>query len=563
MGMFRLGLIGVAAGLLWALPGGAAVQGDLRPVLRATLAAYAPATEATSAAASTAERQRQSLLGFYDARGFAPIWLTDNAPAARVGRLVELLKTADRHGLSAIDYNVAEIERLLNAADAQTLARLEFALSQAALRYAADMLGARVASVELPADVKIAPRPLDADRILRELARSDDPAGPLEALAPADPAYAQLRDWLAQYRAIKARGGWRNVASGPTLDPGASDPRVPSLRRRLAITDGAPPEPVDADAAEIFDIELVAALMRFQARHGLAPDGRLGRRTLAALNRSVDARIVQIVANLDRLRARPAAEATFIEVNVPGFHLRAVEAGETRIEMPVVVGRESRATPIFSSRVTEVIFNPSWTVPAKLVREDLLPRLRANPQALVDLGFRFYRGSGDERVEVDPRKVDWRKVSPRAMPYWVRQDPGPKNALGQVRLTLPNIYDVFLHDTPDRHYFARAERALSSGCVRLERPIDLAEWVLRNTPGWTREAIEAADADAVTKNVQVRRPIPLHFVYFTAFVQDGDLHLREDIYGVDARFVAGIEKRPIADLRLPREGAAAPASLAP
>ena len=560
MGFFRARSIVFAAAVLWALPVSAAVQGDLRPALRATLAAYAPAA---GNVASASERQRQTLLGFYDARGFAPIWLADNAPAARVGRLLDLLKTADRHGLSAVDYNVAEIERLLHAADVQTLARLEFALSRAALRYAADLLGARVAAIELPADVKIAPRPLDVERVLRELARSEDPAGPLEALAPADPAYAQLRDWLAEYRAIKARGGWRNVASGPTLDPGARDTRVPALRRRLAVTDGAPAEPVDADAAEIFDIELVAALMRFQARHGLSVDGRLGRRTLAALNRSVDSRIVQIVVNLDRLRARPAGEATFIEVNVPGFSLRAVEAGETRLEMPVVVGRETRATPIFSSRVTEVIFNPTWTVPAKLVREDLLPRLRANPQSLVDLGFRFYRGAGDERIEVDPRKVDWRKVAPHAVPYWVRQDPGPRNALGQVRLTLPNIYDVFLHDTPDRHYFDRAERALSSGCVRLERPLELAEWVLRATPGWTREAIEAADANAATRNVPVRRPIPLHFVYFTAFVQDGELHLREDIYGVDARFVAGIERRPIADLRLPREGTAPPASLAP
>jgi murein L,D-transpeptidase YcbB/YkuD len=559
MGLFLARSVVFAAAVLLALPVSAAVQGDLRPALRATLAAYAP----TGNVASASERQRQTLLGFYDARGFAPIWLADNAPAARVGRLLDLLKTADRHGLSAVDYNVAEIERLLHAADVQSLARLEFALSRAALRYAADLLGARVAAIELPADVKIAPRPLDVERVLRELARSEDPAGPLEALAPADPAYAQLRDWLAEYRAIKARGGWRNVASGPTLDPGARDPRVPALRRRLAVTDGAPAEPVDADAAEIFDIELVAALLRFQARHGLAVDGRLGRRTLAALNRSVDSRIAQIVVNLDRLRARPATEATFIEVNVPGFALRAVEAGETRLEMPVVVGRETRATPIFSSRVTEVIFNPTWTVPAKLVREDLLPRLRANPQALVDLGFRFYRGSGEERVEVDPRKVDWRKVAPHAVPYWVRQDPGPKNALGQVRLTLPNIYDVFLHDTPDRHYFERAERALSSGCVRLERPLELAEWVLRATPGWTREAIEAADAGAATKNVPVRRPIPLHFVYFTAFVQDGDLHLRDDIYGVDARFVAGIERRPVADLRLPREGSAPPASLAP
>jgi L,D-transpeptidase YcbB len=554
MGVSRLLFAAVTVGLLWADMAAAAVTGDLRPVLRATAASYGQTQD---------DPRRQAMLGFYDARGFAPIWLADNAPGMRAARLVALLKNAAKHGLVANDYDVPDIEKLLHAADAAGLARLEFQLSQAALRFAADLQGGRVAAVDLPADIKIVPRPIDANRILRDLANRDDPDAVLEALAPSDPAYAALRLWLAEYQAIKARGGWRNIASGPTLDPGAQDPRVPALRRRLALTDEAPAEPRDADAADHFDIDLVAALMRFQARHGLAPDGRVGPRTLAALNRSVDARIAQIAVNLDRLRARPPAEANFIEVNVPGFALRAVEAGETKIEMPVVVGREQRATPIFSSRVTEVIFNPSWTVPAKLVREDLLPRLRANPQALVDLGFRFYRGSGEERVEIDPRKVDWRKVSPRAMPYWVRQDPGPKNALGQIRLTLPNIYDVFLHDTPDRHYFGRAARALSSGCVRLERPLDLAEWVLRQTPGWTREAIEAADNDPVTKNVQVRRPIPLHFVYFTAFDDDGQLQLREDIYGIDALFVAAVDRRPVADLRLPRDGAGPSSSLAP
>jgi len=554
MGVSRLLLLGIAIGFAGAAPSAAAVAGDLRPVLQATAASYSPIPD---------DPRRQAMLGFYDARGFAPIWLADNAPGLRAARLVDLLKNAAQHGLVASDYDVPDLEKLLHAADAQSLARLEFQLSRAALRYAGDLQGGRVAAVDLPADIKISPRPLDSNRILRELALREDPAAVLEALAPSDPAYAALRAWLGEYRAIKARGGWRTIASGPTLDPGAQDPRVPALRRRLALTDQAPAEPRDGDAADHFDIDLVAALMRFQARHGLASDGRMGPRTLAALNRPVEARIAQIAVNLDRLRARPPGEANFIEVNVPGFALRAVEAGETKLEMPVVVGRERRATPIFSSRVTEVIFNPSWTVPAKLVREDLLPRLRANPQALVDLGFRFYRGSGEERVEVDPRKVDWRKVSPRAMPYWVRQDPGPQNALGQIRLTLPNIYDVFLHDTPDRHYFARAARALSSGCVRLERPLDLAEWVLRQTPGWSREAVEAADDDPATKNVQLRRPIPLHFVYFTAFDEDGQLQLREDIYGIDALFVAAIDRRPVADLRLPRDSAGPSSSLAP
>jgi murein L,D-transpeptidase YcbB/YkuD len=533
----------------------ALVPADLRPNLRENLAAIEPGLD---------EARRSAVLAHYQSRDFTPLWLDADGPVPRAGRLVETFRTAAARGLIASDYSIQDIELLLRSSDPQSLARLDLLLTQAALRYAADLQGGRVASVNLPSDIRIVPRPLDANALLRDLARAEDFGSVFDRLSPTDPAYAQLLDWLAEYRAIKARGGWRTIAGGPTIEPGASDPRVPALRRRLAITDRASPDVAPGEDAALYDSDLVAATVRFQMRHGLSPDGRVGPRTLAALNRSVDARIAQIAVNLDRMRALPARPGgTYIEVNVPGFALRAMEGGSERLSMPVVVGREARATPIFSSRITEVIFNPTWTVPSKLVREDLLPRLRANPQALVDLGFRFYRGSGEERVEIDPRKVDWRRVSPRAMPYWVRQDPGPKNALGQFRLTMHNTFDVFLHDTPDRHYFARSDRALSSGCIRLERPSELVEWVLRNTSGWGREAIEAADIDGQTRNVLVRGPVPVHLVYFTAFVKDGELHLREDIYGLDARFVAGIERRPIVEARLPRETAAPTPTLAP
>ena len=533
----------------------ALVPADLRPNMRDGLAVIDGAADDT---------RRSAMLAIYQSRDFSPLWLGTDGPDPRAARLVETFRTAAARGLIASDYGIQDIERLQRAGDPASLARFDLLLTQAALRYAADLQGGRVASVSLPSDIRITPRPFDAGAFLNDLTHAEDPDSVFDRLAPADPAYAQLLDWLGRYRDIKARGGWRNIPGGATLEPGAHDPRVPALRRRLVLTDQAAAEPPVPEEPDLYDPALVAATIRFQVRHGLSPDGRIGPRSLAALNRSVDARIAQISVNLDRMRAQPARPGgTFIEVNVPGFVLRAVEGGAERIVMPVVVGREARSTPIFSSRITEVIFNPTWTVPSKLVREDLLPRLRANPQALVDLGFRFYRGSGEERVEIDPRKVNWRQVKPRAMPYWVRQDPGPKNALGQVRLTLPNTYDVFLHDTPDRHYFARAERALSSGCIRLERPFDLVEWVLRTTTGWTREAIDAADADGQTRNVQVRTPVPVHLVYYTAFVKNGDLHLREDIYGVDALFVAGIEKRPIVEARLPRDGVTPAPTLAP
>lgn len=533
----------------------AVISAEFRPTLRETIDQYDGAND---------EARKSAVVALYQSRDFAPVWIGTDGPVPRAVRLVETFRSSAARGLIASDYAIQDIERLLQAGDAASLARVEVLLTQSAIRFAADLQGGRVASVSLPPDVRIAPRALDLDGVLRDLARTDDPETVFDRLSPPDPAYVQLLDWLAKYRQIKAAGGWRGIPGGKTIEPLGADPRIPALRRRVAVTDGAPPAPAEGADPEQYDPELVAAVVRFQIRHGLSPDGRIGPRTVAALNKTVDARIAQIVVNLDRMRTiGPRPGGTFIEVNVPAYSLRALEAGEERLAMPVVVGRDKRATPIFSSRVTEVIFNPTWTVPSKLVREDLLPRLRANPQAMVDLGFRFFRGVGDERVEVDPRKVDWRRVSPRAFPYWVRQDPGPKNALGHVRLTLPNVFDVFLHDTPDRHYFSRADRALSSGCVRLERPFDLVEWVLRNTSGWTRDAIEAADRDGQTRHVQVRGAVPVHLVYFTAFVKNGDLQLRDDIYGLDALFVAGIEKRPVADLRLPRDGATPTTTLAP
>jgi L,D-transpeptidase YcbB len=538
-----------------AAPVSAAVPADLRPFLR----------DGLTNASLPAEPQTDALRALYESRNFEPLWFGADGPSARALRLTEFFREAPALGLIPSDYKLADLDRLRRASDARGLAEFELVLSRAAARFAADMAGGRVASVALPADIRISPRAVDLQAVLRDLARADDPARVFEALAPQDPAYAELLGALAELRALKARGGWRNVdPRGGTLEPDATDPRVPALRRRLAVTDGAAIEPPDASAPEHYDPALVEAVKSFQRRHGLVVDGRAGPRTFAAMNRTVDQRIAQVSVNLDRIRAQAPRGGTFIEVNVPAFELRAVENGETKLEMDVIVGRAQRATPIFSTRVTEIIFNPPWTVPSKLVREDMLPRLRANPQAMVELGFKVFRGWGEERVEIDPRAVDWRKVSPRGMPYSMRQDPGPKNALGQVRLTMPNTFDVFLHDTPDRHYFRRTDRALSSGCVRLERPIDLVEWVLRNTPNWNREAIEAADAEERTRHVPVRGgAVPVHLVYKTAFVENGVLQLRDDIYGLDALFVAGIERRPLASLTLPTEGAPAPVTLSP
>jgi murein L,D-transpeptidase YcbB/YkuD len=371
-----------------------------------------------------------------------------------------------------------------------------------------------------------------------ELRRSGLDAA-LASLPPPHPQYRRLVDTLASYRGIAARGGWPVVPNGPVIDSeNDEDPRLPLLRRRLSI-EGILTGP--ETGKPFLDRNLEQAVIRFQRRHGLEPDGRVGPRTLAALNVPVGERVAQVVANMERWRWMPR---TFplprIEVNVAAAELAIVDSGTDTLRMRVVVGSRRHPTPLLESRVQAVVINPPWNVPVSIWRNEILPRLRHD---------RTYLASNDMRIvgrTHDPYglEIDWSRASDVPKGIRFQQQPGPRNALGRVKFDIPNRFDVYLHDTPVPDAFKRPERALSHGCVRLEKPEALLRYLFRSreVPPRLPAAGDAGPRNTLTVAVAV--PVPVFLVYWTAFVApDGKVAFRDDIYGYDARITARLTRR--------------------
>ncbi|MBL8837483.1 MAG: L,D-transpeptidase family protein [Alphaproteobacteria bacterium] len=513
--------------------------------LQAALGAPTAVGPANRADAAVTEVLRR----LYRERGYAPAWLNDGIVGARAQGVIALIERSAEFGFSPTDYRLGDLRDLSQATEPQRIAQFELAMARAVLRFGIDMQGGRVSTLNLPAEIRPQARAVDGRATLAAAAAADDPAAFLHGLAPQTPEYALLVGALRRAREIAAAGGWPTVPEGPTIEPGATDPRVGAVRARLAVVDGAAAEGPQGN--NVYDAALQDVVKRFQRRHGIGDDARIGRLTVRSLNQTAEWRVQQILVNLDRLRAMPArGDATEIVVNIPEYRVRVFEGPQEVLAMNVVVGREARPTPLLTSRVVEIIFNPTWTVPLKLSREDLLPRLRRNPQEMVDKGFRVYRGWSNAAEEIDIVNYDWRAVRPDRFNFMVRQEAGPRNALGQLRLTLVNTPDIYMHDTPDRHYFARDMRALSSGCVRLERPVDMVEYVLRRNraPEWTQQTIrETMGTGDIRRSVPVARPIAVQMTYITSWVNaDGDIQFREDIYNIDQQITRAQEQRPVA-----------------
>jgi len=257
------------------------------------------------------------------------------------------------------------------------------------------------------------------------------------------------------------------------------------------------------------------------------------------------------------LRPGPARR---IEVNIPDYRLKVLEGDKVLLDMAVIVGNRARATPMLAVTMTTVQFNPPWGVPERNAREDLLPKFRRDPRAMIEKGFRVYQYIGGERVEVDPLSVDWASVNPQRVPYFFRQDAGDTNALGRIKFIMPNSEDIYLHDTPDRHLFRRPDRAFSSGCIRLERPMELLDIVLDGIPGWDRARADRVLESRQTTAVGLRRTLPVRLGYETVTVDQGRVKIRPDIYGLDAVYLRALDQRsaPLAAPVMARSAAPAP-----
>jgi murein L,D-transpeptidase YcbB/YkuD len=357
---------------------------------------------------------------------------------------------------------------------------------------------------------------------------------------------------LAGYRTLAKRGGWPLVPDGPRLGRADAGARVAALQARLAASGDLPPPPPGASDRNVgsgdamFDATLEEAVRAFQRRHGLDVDGVVGSATLGALNVPLSERVRQIEANLERWRWLPQdLGRTHLLVNIADQRLQVVEQGETVLDMAVIVGRTYRRTPVFTGRMTYLVFNPTWEVPPALAVQDKLPELQADPVRMVQLGFQVLSGWGAEERVVDILEVDWSQVTRDRFPYRLRQLPGPQNALGRVKFMFPNKFNVYLHDTPARELFGRSQRTFSSGCIRVERPEALGVLLLSGQPPWTRETVLEAMDSGREQTVKLDVARPVHLLYWTAWTEpDGTVQFRSDIYGRDRLLEAALAEPP-------------------
>lgn len=498
----------------------ATAEAPADPVARAIAAELARMPVAKAEAAAHA-----AMTAFYAARADAPIWLDQGRLGERAKLAIGRIEQAADDGLDPEAFVLPDPAAADTAPEA--LARAELALTRAALLYAKQAQSGRIVPTSISVLLTATPPMPDPAEVLATLAEADDIEATLGAYNPPHPGYRMLRAKLHELRettgAIEAPP---MIEPGPTIRPGAEDERVPALRQRLGVA------AISEDL--VYDAELMKAVRAFQKKHGLGSAGLVGPQTVAAVNaaRKGDP-VAEIVANMERWRWLPRdLGERHVWVNVPEFELRIFRDGAVEHQTRVIVGTPKNPTPIFSDEIEHVIVNPSWHVPTSIAVKEMLPNLRADPYYLARQGIEVVYVQGKRQQVVDSTMVDWSAVSLKNLHF--RQPPGERNALGRIKFMFPNQHSVYLHDTPSRSLFARDLRALSHGCVRVDKPLEFGE-ALMGGEGWDAKRIGKLVGGA-ERRVNLQAKVPVHLVYFTAFVDEtGELQTRPDIYGHDRK----------------------------
>lgn len=502
---------------------------------------------------------------FYREREFRLGWFRNHELVPQAQTMLGVINKAAEEGLDPKEYKTKDFEKLfqdLEAAQNDSTRRnalekeIDVALSGTYFNYASDFYrGAVDPRAVKSIDWNVKRNKIKLHKALMTILKERESTYGYYDFEPLHPEYDRLKKALADYRTIQRNGGWPTLPAGTRLTPGATSTAVAALRARLlgtaatapaqaaaqttpvvavANTPGQP-APV-APAAQQYDADLVAAVKEFQAMNGLKTDGIVSGETLRMLNVPVGQRVDQIMLNMERWRWIPKKfEPDYLLVNIPEYTLHVVEDNKEQFTMPVIVGKTLNATPVFSDKVEYVVLAPYWNVPFSIIDKEMRPRLEANPQAALDrLDMEVVKGWGAKATPIDPSSINWAGVTQKNWKYTLRRRPGPKNDLGDVKFIFPNSNDIYLHDTPHDELFSQTKRGFSHGCVRVAEPIKLAEYLLRNKPGWDRAAIMDTIAGRREKYVTLPEKLPVYLVYFTTWVDEaGKVHFRDDIYGHD------------------------------
>ena len=497
-----------------------------------------------------------------------PAWFNQGRPLPAAQQAVEALTRAQRDGLDPADYGAGALQRsvvlaLLEPLDDAASTRIGSALTQAMLRYARDLKHGRIDPREVHSDFAPIERPpFDTTGWLRNAVDTGRLPQAIDALTPRNPLYGRLRQSLADYRALLAGApehpAWkaRLAPVDGRVGPGDNWPGLDVLvRRLLALGDLPASVPVPGPGfltergsnhgpATRYTGAIVDAVKAFQRRHGLQADGIIGKATWAQLQISPTARIRQLELTLERLRWTPLEQGRrMIVINVPEFVLRAYDVGASgfalRAQMKVIVGQSlDKRTPLFDEDMRSIEFSPYWNIPWSIARDETVPRLKRDPGYLAREGLEFVMANGKVDTSVSAAHL----AAVLAGQARIRQRPGPKNALGDIKFVFPNADNIYLHHTPSTRLFTRERRDFSHGCIRVENPVELARFVLAEMPDWTVERILEAMENGYPSTVRLTERVPVLIAYATALVIDGELRFFDDIYGQDRELDAALRK---------------------
>lgn len=484
-----------------------------------------------------------ALRAFYDQRGYQPVWIISaGQPAPHFNTAMAFMASAEDHGLERGHYQLDQLVQLFAELTPENQFILELRTTRSLLKFMRDLYRGRSDAREVDPDWHIPQPDFDAIQFLLKSLNSGDFQHSLESLVSSNPNYQHLKHALAKFRDLVAHHVvWTQLPNGLLLRPGNSHAAVPLVRERIVQayeTHGLPEynlvsEP-DGGQNDYYDNALESAVRAFQRQHGLNADGIIGPNTVEAMNRTPAEKLQQLRVNLERLRWMPRdLGKRYLLVNIAGFQLTAIENGQYMFDMRIIVGREYRSTPSFHSRITHMILNPYWNVPASIARKDLLPKQQANPAYFTSQNIRVYEDYTFRTSPIDPETIDWNAVK-AGFPYALRQEPGRQNALGTIKFMLPNDYSIYLHDTPAKSLFNRDIRTFSSGCIRLEAPLQLADFALggRVSP----EELKAQIDSGKTRQINLPEPLPVYIVYLTTWIDsDQNIHYSLDTYGRDGR----------------------------
>ena len=485
---------------------------------------------------------------FYEPAGYGPAWSQTNAPSARASAMIELFRNAWRKGLEPEDYDASRWDTRIKAlhGGAAGVADFDVALSVCTMRYISDLRIGRINPRHFQFGLSVEEKKYDLATFIRErLLTASDVSAVAASVEPPFPTYRRTEQALARYVELaRTDKDDKLPATTRPVEPGQAYAGVPRLANLLHLVGDLPADVQPADT-NIYDARLADAVKRFQLRHGLDADGRLGTATLKQMNVPLTDRVQQLKITLERWRWLPEEfSVPPIIVNIPDFRLRALEGGNRiALEMRVVVGKAMRTqTPVFSRDMTFVVLRPYWNVPPSILRGEIIPAIKRDRNYIAKKNFEVTTNDG--KVVTSGEISEDVLAGLQAGKYTVRQKPGPTNALGLIKLMFPNEYNVYLHSTPAPELFSRSRRDFSHGCIRVEKPAELGAWALRNNSGWTLERVQQgmqSGPDNVT--VTLAKKVPVFIVYGTAIAYENDeVHFYDDIYGHDGKLVAALAK---------------------